>query len=163
MMEKILRRIYARRGLTRTLIIISELSAAAAVAGYCAMLYLAFRASWRAGLVVLLAAAVPFFAVTLVRRLIDAPRPYELYDFYERRPKERAGLSFPSRHAYSAFAIATLAWAFSAPLAAALTLLALCLAAARVLLGIHFVRDVACGGLIGIISGALGILMLALI
>lgn len=162
-MEKLLRKVYSSKGAKACLIAASELSAAASVAAYCAMLFLAFRSSIPEGLVVLFSAALPFLLVTLVRRSINAPRPYELYDFYERPPKSRTGLSFPSRHAYSAFAIASLAFAFNLPVAIALSALALCLAVARVLLGIHFVRDVLCGGIIGIISGAFGILMLTVL
>ena len=52
--------------------------------------------------------AVPFVIVSLVRRWINAPRPYEVYsDIYEVAPKSRAGASFPSRHAFSVFAIGT--------------------------------------------------------
>ena len=94
--------------------------------------------------------------------MIDAPRPYELYDFYENKPKEREGRSFPSRHAYSAFVIATIAFAYSIPLGIGLVLLGIALAVSRVLLGIHFIRDVVCGAIVGVISGLIGIFFLIL-
>ncbi|MBQ7333275.1 MAG: phosphatase PAP2 family protein [Clostridia bacterium] len=77
------------------------------------------------GLSVLLSAALPFFAVGFVRMMIDAPRPYELYTFYENKPKERAGRSFPSRHAYSSLVIATIAFAYIITLCIALLILGL--------------------------------------
>jgi membrane-associated phospholipid phosphatase len=59
------------------------------------------------------------------------------------------------------FAIAT-AVAPSAPISASvLAILGLLLATARVLLGIHFIRDVLCGALLGTISSALGLLILS--
>ena len=105
---------------------------------------------------------MPFLAVSAVRFLINAPRPYELYDFYEKKPKEKHGKSFPSRHVYSAFVIATLAFVYSIPLGVSLALIGVSLAAARVLLGIHFIRDVLCGALIGTVSGLIGIFFLIL-
>jgi membrane-associated phospholipid phosphatase len=111
---------------------------------------------------VLASAALPFFAVGFVRMMIDAPRPYELYDFYETKPKERAGRSFPSRHAYSSFVIATIAFLYSVPLGIGLLLIGLALIASRVLLGIHFIRDVVAGAAIGIISGLIGIFFVIL-
>lgn len=113
-------------------------------------------------LLVALTALVGYVALTLMRRLIDAPRPYELYGFYENKPKEKRGRSFPSRHAYSAFCIATLGFIISGILALIMLLLALLLCVSRVLLGIHFIRDVIAGALIGILSGALGISILYL-
>ena len=38
----------------------------------------------------------------------------------------------------------------------------LALAASRVLLGIHFIRDVLCGALVGVISGLIGIFFMIL-
>ena len=105
-------------------------------------------------------AAVPFVIVTVLRKLINAPRPYELYDFYIEKPKDKKGQSFPSRHVFSAFLIATLAIPTSIPLAAALFTVGICLSVSRVLLGMHFIRDVAAGALIGIISGILGIIII---
>ena len=104
--------------------------------------------------------AIPFLAVTVLRRVINAPRPYELYDFYEKKPKRRSGSSFPSRHAFSAVAIGTVLCFFSPILGAVLLALSLLMCASRVLLGIHFVRDVAAGALIGAISSLTGILVI---
>lgn len=102
---------------------------------------------------------LPFLLVTLLRRLINAPRPYELYDFYKVAPKNKSGRSFPSRHAHSAFAIGTLLTFFSVPLGTLMLFLALSLSVARVLLGIHFIRDVIAGALTGIGSSVIGILI----
>ena len=105
----------------------------------------------------LLGAAVPFILVSLARHFINAPRPYELYDFFEIPPKAKRGHSFPSRHVFSSFVIATLAIPTSQVLAGALYLIGISLALSRVFLGIHFIRDVVAGALIGIISGLIAI------
>ena len=114
---------------------------------------LLYRSEYANAAVIATSLFVGFVLVSLVRKAIDAPRPYELYDFYEDKPKEREGRSFPSRHAYSAFSIATAAFALHPVFGASFILLAALMCASRVLLGIHFIRDVACGALLGIIAG----------
>ena len=161
-MEKLLLKVYKSKRATLSFKVISALAVILSVLSYCALLFLSFYNSVYEGLAVLLSAALPFFAVGFVRMIIDAPRPYELYDFYEIKPKEREGKSFPSRHAYSAFVIATVATAYSIPLCIGLFLLAVALSVSRVLLGIHFIRDVVCGAAVGIISGLIGIFFMIL-
>ena len=99
---------------------------------------------------------VPYLVVSLVRRLINAPRPYEMPDFSGEAPKEKKGSSFPSRHAFSAFAIGTLCL-FVNPVVGVITLVlgaVMCLC--RVALRIHFIRDVLCGAIIGVITSLIG-------
>ncbi len=158
--EKILLRVYNSRRASLALRIISELAVIASVLTYCLLLFLSFRDGWQTGLAVLLSAAIPFFFVGFIRAKINAPRPYELYDFYERKPKERAGRSYPSRHAYSVFVIATLSAYFSPWLAVSGFIFGISLCVCRVLLGIHFIRDVAAGALLGLVSGLLGIFIM---
>lgn len=124
-------------------------------------LFLAFYEISIAALVGLLVTlGVPFLSVSLVRRLIDSPRPYEIYDIYDIPPKKKKGSSFPSRHAFSIFAIGTLCL-FVHPLIGAATLvLGIIMCVSRVLLGIHFIRDVVAGALIGVISSLIGAFIL---
>ena len=102
---------------------------------------------------------LPFVIVTLLRRLINAPRPYEIYDFYDEKPKNKSGKSFPSRHVYSASVIATLTVFVYPVIGGILAVLAVSLAIFRVLLGIHFVRDVLAGVLIGAGAALIGVLI----
>ena len=107
-----------------------------------------------------LALGLAFVIVSVVRRLINAPRPYQLYDFFVKPPRERRGNSFPSRHAFSAFAIGTFCL-FVNPFVGGLTLLfGLVMCVCRVALGIHFVRDVVCGALIGVVSSVVAALII---
>ena len=100
--------------------------------------------------------AIPFALVSLVRYLIKAPRPIELFDFYGEDVKKRGSGSFPSRHAFSAFAIGVLVLFFHFTLGLITVVLAALMSASRVLLGKHFPRDVIAGALMGIISSLLG-------
>ena len=161
-MEKVLLKVYNSKKATLSFKLISSFAVISSVLSYCVLLFLSFYNSIYEGLSVLLSAALPFFAVGFVRMMIDAPRPYELYSFYEIKPKERAGRSFPSRHAYSSFVIALIAFYYSIPLGIGLIFMGLLLSVSRVLLGIHFIRDVVAGAAIGIISGLLGIFFLIL-
>ncbi len=159
-MQKLLRRVYASHKASLVLKIISYISVIASMLCYAFLLYFAYAEGGIPDAVkLILVGGIPFVLVSLLRELVDAPRPYEIYDFYTVRPKERAGRSFPSRHVFSAFLVASLAISVSVPLAAAMVALGAALGAARALLGIHFVRDVAVGAALGLIFGALGIVI----
>ena len=50
--------------------------------------------------------AVSFVGLTVIRRIINAPRPYETFDIPPVLEKDTKGKSFPSRHVFSVFIIA---------------------------------------------------------
>ncbi|MGN1235279.1 MAG: phosphatase PAP2 family protein [Christensenellaceae bacterium] len=104
---------------------------------------------------VLIVPAVFFVLVGLLRRVINAPRPYEVLDIVPVIPKQRKGRSMPSRHVASA-SILTMAFVRTMGGWGILMLpLTLLLAATRVISGAHFVRDVVVGFALGIIAGGL--------
>lgn len=107
--------------------------------------------------------AVGFAAVSFFRRRFNAPRPYECCAIAPLIARDGAGKSFPSRHAFSAFAIAASWFAASAPVAVVLLVAAVVLAICRVLGGVHFPRDVVVGVLIGSATGALAAFLAALL
>lgn len=107
--------------------------------------------------------AVGFAAVSFFRRRFNAPRPYECCAIAPLIARDGAGKSFPSRHAFSAFAIAASWFAASAPVAVVLLVAAVVLAVCRVLGGVHFPRDVVVGALIGSATGALAAFLAALL
>ncbi len=110
-------------------------------------------------MVLLLVLGCGFAAVSLWRRSINAQRPYELHAFGMTRP-HRTGCSFPSRHAFCAFAIGVAAFACHGVVAAVVLLCAVLQGAARYLLGVHFARDLLVGALLGVGCGALSLLCL---
>lgn len=107
--------------------------------------------------------AVGFAAVSFFRRRFNAPRPYECCSIAPLIARDGPGKSFPSRHAFSAFAIAASWFAGSAPVAVVLLVAAVVLAVCRVLGGVHFPRDVVVGALIGSATGALAAFLAVLL
>lgn len=107
--------------------------------------------------------AVGFVAVSFFRKRFNAPRPYECCAIAPLIARDGAGRSFPSRHAFSAFAIAASWFAGSAPVAVVLLVAAVVLAVCRVLGGVHFPRDVVVGALIGSATGALAAFLAVLL
>lgn len=104
-------------------------------------------------------AAVPcaaFVAGSLLRRIIDRPRPYEALGFTPLFPKATRGQSLPSRHCFAAAAIAAAAWWYAPGLSVLLAALALFIAAGRVLVGHHYISDVAAGLAFGAAVSVLG-------
>lgn len=104
--------------------------------------------------------AVPglgFVLVSFARARLNAPRPAERCGLVPLIDREGKGRSFPSRHTFSAFTIATCWFAESVPAALGLLLCAGIVAALRVRGGVHFPRDVAAGALTGLAVGALAV------
>ena len=101
----------------------------------------------------LLVPATGFIVLSVIRKRMNWPRPYELGTFPPLLNREGKGSSMPSRHVFSAAIISTVAWGVH-PLLSVLGLsLALLLAGVRVLAGLHFVRDVVVGFLSAILWG----------
>lgn len=93
--------------------------------------------------------------VSVLRRIINAPRPYETNAAEPLIRKETKGRSFPSKHAYSSFMIALCWWHVSLPASIFLLVAALATSAVRVAGGVHFARDVAAGAAIAFACTAL--------
>ena len=161
-MQRLLKSVYDSKGLKTVLFAISYISTALSILGFALLSIHFIKLSLLSFAKLALALGVPFLLVSRVRVFIDAKRPYEVYDFYKIEPKGKKGHSFPSRHAFSAFAIATLTLFVYPAFASVLLLFAVGMCVCRVLLGIHFIRDVVAGGLVGVICSLLGGFILVL-
>ncbi len=107
----------------------------------------------------ILVPAAGFLLVTVLRAWINAPRPYEAMDIPAITPKDTRGKSFPSRHAACGAVIAVTA-IFTAPvLGWILFAVSLLIAVSRVLAGVHYIKDVLVGWLLGAGIGLLGFLI----
>lgn len=105
--------------------------------------------------------SVGVFICSVLRILINKPRPYEADGSMENVfGKKTTGKSFPSRHVFSIFAIASAVFIYLRPIGAALMLLGVLLAYCRVKAKVHYVSDVICGALLGILTGIALFMML---
>ena len=93
---------------------------------------------------------------TLLRAAINRPRPYEALNFTPLFPKDTKGQSMPSRHCFSAAAIAGTAWYVLPPLGAVLAVLGVLIAISRVVTGVHYISDVLAGLAFGSVFAVLG-------
>lgn len=100
--------------------------------------------------------AISFFAVTVFRRLYNAPRPYEKFGVPPVLEKDTKGKSFPSRHVFSVFIIAMTVFYLHPGAGIMLWITGAILGIIRVAGGVHEPRDVIAGAAAGIISGVIG-------
>lgn len=102
--------------------------------------------------------AVSFVLLSLIRKKINRPRPYETWQLDPLISKDTKGQSMPSRHIFSCTVIA-MAFLSVIPLLGGLFLFwSVLLALVRVLGGVHYPSDVLAGFLAGIAAGILMIL-----
>lgn len=99
--------------------------------------------------------AFGFVLLTLVRKWINQPRPYETWEIVPLLDKDSSGNSMPSRHVFSATIISTACLHANLPVGLVLLVLSALLGFVRVLGGVHYPKDVlvgyACGLLLGIL------------
>ena len=99
--------------------------------------------------------ATGFVILSLLRKKINAPRPYEVWEIVPLLDRDSPGQSMPSRHVFSATIISM------ACLHASLTMGMICLTLSaflglvRVLGGVHFPKDVVVGYICGLVWGVL--------
>lgn len=101
----------------------------------------------------IIAPAIGFALVSLLRRALNMPRPYEALDIDPIIRKDTRGRSFPSKHVFSSFCIASCWMSWCEPAGFALLAAACCIAAIRVVGGVHWPRDVAAGAVLGLVCG----------
>ena len=102
------------------------------------------------GLMLLLALTLTAFLINLVvKPMFTRKRPYEILETVRTMVNPPFGSSFPSGHAASSFAAASMLWFFNMPFRYFALALALLIAVSRVYLMVHFPSDV----LVGVVSG----------
>ena len=104
----------------------------------------------------ILVPAISFTAVTIFRKVYNAPRPYEKFDLPPVIDKDTLGKSFPSRHVFSVFVIAATIFYLHPDVGILLGAIGILLGVIRVIGGVHEPRDVIAGALIGIASAWIG-------
>ena len=99
--------------------------------------------------------AFGFVLLTLVRKWINQPRPYETWGIVPLLDKDSSGNSMPSRHVFSATIISMACVHANLPVGLVLLVLSAFLGLVRVLGGVHYTKDVLVGYACGLIWGIL--------
>ena len=99
--------------------------------------------------------AVSFVVISLLRMFINAKRPSEICGLKPILSQTRCDRSFPSRHVFSAFAVAVAFAQSDIRLGIIFCFIGTMIAVLRVAGGVHFVRDVVVGAFVGLTSCAI--------
>lgn len=93
---------------------------------------------------------ISFVLVSAFRHIYNAPRPYEVTGIPPIGGKTTKGKSMPSRHTFSIFIIAMTVFYYDYRFGICMLVLGVILAALRVIMRVHFVKDVVVGAILGI-------------
>ncbi|WP_454383136.1 phosphatase PAP2 family protein [Streptococcus sp. Marseille-Q7156] len=96
-----------------------------------------------------------FVILSLLRKKINAPRPYEEWDIKPLLDRDSPGQSMPSRHVFSATIISMACLHASLSVGVILLVLSALLGLVRVLGGVHFPKDVVAGYICALVWGVL--------
>ncbi|MDD3429019.1 MAG: phosphatase PAP2 family protein [Oscillospiraceae bacterium] len=104
--------------------------------------------------------AITLISVTVLRKLVNAPRPYEVYAITPLIDKTNQGQSMPSRHTASAVIIGIAFLYISPPVGIFFLLWAVWVGISRILAGAHFIKDVLVGAALALVMGVVGFYIL---
>ena len=96
-----------------------------------------------------------FVILSLLRKKINAPRPYEEWDIKPLLDRDSPGQSMPSRHVFSATIISMACLHDSLSVGVILLVLSALLGLVRVSGGVHYPKDVVVGYICGLAWGVL--------
>lgn len=96
-----------------------------------------------------------FVLLTLVRKWINQPRPYETWGIVPLLDKDTSGHSMPSRHVFSATIISMSCLHTNPHVGLILLVLSALLGLVRVLGGVHYPKDVVVGYVCGLLWGVI--------
>jgi len=99
--------------------------------------------------------ATGFVILSLLRKKINAPRPYEEWDIKPLLDRDSPGQSMPSRHVFSASIISMACLHASLSVGVILLILSVFLGLVRVLGGVHYPKDVLVGYICGLVWGVI--------
>ena len=96
-----------------------------------------------------------FVILSFLRKKINAPRPYEVWEIVPLLDRDSPGQSMPSRHVFSATIISMACLHASLAVGVILLLLSAILGLVRVLGGVHYPKDVLVGYACGLVWGVI--------
>ena len=96
-----------------------------------------------------------FVILSLLRKKINAPRPYEVWEIIPLLDRDSPGQSMPSRHVFSATIISMACLHASLSVGVILLVLSAFLGLVRVLGGVHYPKDVVVGYMCALVWGVI--------
>ena len=96
-----------------------------------------------------------FVILSFLRKKINAPRPYEVWEIVPLLDRDSPGQSMPSRHVFSATIISMACLHASLSVGVILLVFSALLGLVRVLGGVHFPKDVVVGYICGLVWGVI--------
>lgn len=96
-----------------------------------------------------------FVILSLLRKKLNAPRPYEVWEIVPLLDRDSPGQSMPSRHVFSATIISMACLHASLSVGVILLVLSALLGLVRVLGGVHFPKDVVVGYICALVWGVI--------
>ena len=96
-----------------------------------------------------------FVILSFLRKKINAPRPYEVWEIVPLLDRDSPGQSMPSRHVFSATIISMACLHASLSVGVILLVLSAFLGLVRVLGGVHYPKDVLVGYACGLVWGVI--------
>ena len=96
-----------------------------------------------------------FVILSLLRKKLNAPRPYEVWEIVPLLDRDSHGQSMPSRHVFSATIISMVCLHISPTIGMACLTLSAFLGLVRVLGGVHYPKDVVVGYACGLVWGVI--------
>ena len=96
-----------------------------------------------------------FVILSLLRKKINAPRPYEVWEIVPLLDRDSPGQSMPSRHVFSATIISMACLHASLTMGMICLILSALLGLVRVLGGVHYPKDVVVGYICGLAWGVI--------
>ena len=96
-----------------------------------------------------------FVILSLLRKKINAPRPYEVWEIIPLLDRDSPGQSMPSRHVFSASIISMACLHASLSVGMACLTLSALLGLVRVLGGVHYPKDVVVGYICALVWGVI--------
>ena len=96
-----------------------------------------------------------FVILSLLRKKLNAPRPYEVWEIVPLLDRDSPGQSMPSRHVFSATIISMACLHASLSVGVILLVLSAFLGLVRVLGGVHYPKDVLIGYACGLVWGVI--------
>lgn len=105
---------------------------------------------------VIIVPLITFGICTTARKVVNEKRPYEAMNITPLIKKDKKGQSFPSRHVLSATIIAMASMYVNVRLGIIMMLISVAIAVIRPVAGVHYIRDVIGGLVMGIVCGVMG-------